>query len=393
LEQETIKKKAHQHPFFTPLIVDFYHQRNSDGRLEKDYCRSSLLAGIHQHENNNMSWFATGLDTLNALTEKVQQAIPDVVDKDLLAKLTLNTDEMKAERQQFGEEAKRKAEAKNLLAGMFPWETRDSELEILVEECKEAILALSSKEETFYGPYEMPSLKVNLDAQDGNKEDGDDEDDDDEDETQMKNSGKPSAESLEKLAKLQPLPPLLRDFDLDCHVGLIQKLILEDPTLKQQQSILSGGGEREKVFWQNYFFHSAYTRYEAGLSIDEIWSFKVKDAASAAQESAAAAQQQAEEDGDVQEETVDFDSTDANQGTPKPAFAPDEVNSGSTSNTATSVAGSGSGETGPNSSVGSSPPTSAVSEFELLDSVDADAVTGDPELDELEAEIARELED
>jgi hypothetical protein len=33
-----------------------------------------------------------------------------------------------------------------------------------------------------------------------------------------------------------------------------------------------GGGEREKIFWKNYFFHCAYTRYEAGLSIDEIWS-------------------------------------------------------------------------------------------------------------------------
>ena len=33
-----------------------------------------------------------------------------------------------------------------------------------------------------------------------------------------------------------------------------------------------GGGIREHIFWKNYFFHCAYTRYEAGLSIDEIWS-------------------------------------------------------------------------------------------------------------------------
>jgi hypothetical protein len=26
------------------------------------------------------------------------------------------------------------------------------------------------------------------------------------------------------------------------------------------------------AFWKNYFFHCAYARYEAGLSIDEIWS-------------------------------------------------------------------------------------------------------------------------
>ena len=35
---------------------------------------------------------------------------------------------------------------------------------------------------------------------------------------------------------------------------------------------LLGGGVREHIFWKNYFFHCAYTRYEAGLSIDEIWS-------------------------------------------------------------------------------------------------------------------------
>ncbi len=34
---------------------------------------------------------------------------------------------------------------------------------------------------------------------------------------------------------------------------------------------LSSGGNRERTFWKNYFFHCAYARYEAGLSIDEIW--------------------------------------------------------------------------------------------------------------------------
>ena len=36
------------------------------------------------------------------------------------------------------------------------------------------------------------------------------------------------------------------------------------------------GGAREAVFWRNYFFHCAYARYEAGLSIDEIWSAESK---------------------------------------------------------------------------------------------------------------------
>ena len=188
-----------------------------------------------------MSWFTSGLDTLSQFSEKVQKAIP--VDKDLLAKLTLNTDEMKAERQQFGDDAKRKADVKDMLAGMFPWETRDSERDILVEECKEAILALSANEETFYGPYEMPQLNVKLE-EDKKKKDGEDEaeeeEKEDEEEIKKKTEHKPSKESLEKLAKLEPLPPLLRDFDLDSHVGLVQKLLKEDPKLERQQSVLSG---------------------------------------------------------------------------------------------------------------------------------------------------------
>ena len=78
--------------------------------------------------------------------------------------------------------------------------------------------------------------------------------------------------SAEKLSKLQPLPKLLSDFDLDTHVGLIQRLLKVDPKLVEMHSRLSSGGQREVIFWKNYFFHCAYTRYEAGLSIDEIWS-------------------------------------------------------------------------------------------------------------------------
>lgn len=198
-------------------------------------------------KNKEMSWFTSGLETLSQLSEKVQKAIP-VVDKEFLAKLTLNTEEMKAERQQFGEEAKRKEQVKNMLAGMLPWETRDTERDILVEECKEAILALSDKEETFFGPYEMPQLSVILDEETRTKkesEDGEEEEVLDEEEERaeaitQKTTLTPSEESLEKLAKLEPLPPLLRDFDLDSHVGLIQRLLKEDPKLERQQSTLSG---------------------------------------------------------------------------------------------------------------------------------------------------------
>jgi hypothetical protein len=182
-----------------------------------------------------MSWFTQGLDKLTEITGKIQEAIP--VNKEMLAKLTLNTDEMKAERLHFDEEAKRKSDAKDMLAGMLPWETRDSERDILVEECKEAIMALSSKDETFFGPYEMPLLNVVTD--DKEKFEEDEEEEEAETSTMMKDL-KPTPESLEKLAKLEPLPPLLHDFDLDAHVGLIQKLLAEDPVLVAKQSTLSG---------------------------------------------------------------------------------------------------------------------------------------------------------
>lgn len=347
---------------------------------------------------------SSGLATLSNLSEKVQKAIP--LDKELLAKLTLNTDEMKAVRQQFGDEAKRKEQVKDMLAGMLPWETRDKERDILVEECKEAILALSHKDETFYGPYEMPELKVKLDDDDDDNEakkkankigeDGEEEEEDDAEEGleeeeeeggEDKMNQKPSQESLEKLAKLEPLPPLLRDFDLDSHVGLIQKLLKVDPELQRQQSTISGGGDREKVFWHNYFFHCAYTRYEAGLSIDEIWSFQAEDT------------QAVNVDPDKQveaevsaEEVVVFDDAESDRmSASDSAFIPDEISGEKPSD---AVTGSAMSE-GANvvDAKEPSPSGSATSDFEMLDEGEEDMGTGDPILDELEAEIARELED
>jgi hypothetical protein len=71
--------------------------------------------------------------------------------------------------------------------------------------------------------------------------------------------------SSEKLSKLQPLPELLANFDLDSHVGLIQRLLEVDSKLVDMQMRLSSGGHRELIFWKNYFFHCAYTRYEVRL--------------------------------------------------------------------------------------------------------------------------------
>jgi hypothetical protein len=149
--------------------------------------------------------------------------------------------------------------------------------------------------------------------------------------------------------------------------------------------VSSGGGPREKVFWHNYFFHCAYTRYEAGLSIDEIWSFQPEKVDTAKNEAA----EKVEEE-NVSEEVVVFDDEEGDRAsTPDAAFVPDE-----TIGDNEEVPGSGTSETSNFiDSEETSPSGSAVSDFEMLEDGEMDAGTGDPELDELEAEIARELED
>lgn len=224
------------------------------------------------------SWFSSAAlgDKINGLKEKVQSQVNNI-DPDLIKKLTLQSDELVSERQRIDEEERRKETVCDSLAEILPWETRDAEMEILVDECKEVILGLSSKNDTFIGPF---VLTGGLPTATG-EEDGD-EDDDDEDPDRKAAKDVAAAEaSAEKLSKLQPLPTLLADFDLDTHVGLIQRLLKVDPKLVEMQSRLSSGGQRELVFWKNYFFHCAYTRYEAGLSIDEIWSNEPRDSRSA----------------------------------------------------------------------------------------------------------------
>jgi len=210
------------------------------------------------------SWFSAASlgEKLNGLKDKVQSKVNNI-DPDLIKKLTLQSDELVSERMRIDEEERRKETVRDSLAEILPWETRDAEMEILVDECKEVILGLSSKDDTFTGPFVLA----------GGLPSGDGDEDEEEDEDRKVAKDLASAEvSAEKLSKLQPLPTLLANFDLDTHVGLIQRLLKVDPELVEMQSRLSSGGQRELVFWKNYFFHCAYTRYEAGLSIDEIWS-------------------------------------------------------------------------------------------------------------------------
>jgi hypothetical protein len=166
------------------------------------------------------SWFKD-------LTDQVQSVMPTLPKFDeggLLQSLTLTTPELRAERERIDAEEKRKERIRNALSGMLPWQTRDPERDILVEECKEAILLLSKNKETFFGPFPLPPMTAKSD--------------DDSDEA-LTNST-PSEDSQEKLVKLQPLPPLLENFEFLAHVGLIEKVLKEDPNLVQMQSTMSG---------------------------------------------------------------------------------------------------------------------------------------------------------
>jgi hypothetical protein len=182
-------------------------------------------------------------DNVKGLTERVQKALPKI-DQETLQKLTLTTPELQAERKRIDEEFRRKENARDTLAGMMPWETHDPERDILVEECRDAILQLSLDRQTFFGPYPMPQSKVNLGVSTAETTEEETEEKEEEEESaedhHPRGPSKPSAESLEKLAKLEPLPVLLQDFDLDTHVGLIDKLLKADPELVKMQSAHSG---------------------------------------------------------------------------------------------------------------------------------------------------------
>jgi hypothetical protein len=174
------------------------------------------------------SWFHSLTENL---VEKVHSA------GEVLEKLTLTTPELLAERRKIDEEEKRKEHVMDVLASLLPWETNDAERDILVEECKEAILNLSMSRDTFYGPYELPKL--------GAKTTTDDDEEDDKQQQEASsvvdpNKDMPSKESLEKLAKLEPLPTLLENFDFHAHVGLISRMLALDPKLVQMQAKESG---------------------------------------------------------------------------------------------------------------------------------------------------------
>jgi len=345
-----------------------------------------------------MSWFSGGLDMLNDLKNNVESSVKNNIDPELIKKLTRQSDDLVSERERIDNEERRKEAVRDSLAEILPWETRDAEMEILVDECKEVILALSSNEDTFTGPF---VLAGGLPSGEG----GEEVDDDDEDAKAAMDLS--AAElSADKLSKLQPLPELLSEFDLDTHVGLIEKVLKVDEHLTRMHSRLSSGGERERIFWKNYFFHCAYARYEAGLSIDEIWCPEQQA------KTPVALVEQGVEDYDVvnnSDEEVIFDSASSAAGSRESSSHNDKDNSSSVGGVSksqniqqnTKLAG----ESLQSSTTTSPPPKVDVvfksdpllaqsdsvggNDYEFVPS----SAGGDDELDELEAEIAAALDD
>mmetsp|Transcript_26082 Transcript_26082/g.34665 ORF Transcript_26082/g.34665 Transcript_26082/m.34665 type:complete len:379 (+) Transcript_26082:147-1283(+) len=378
-----------------------------------------------------MSWF--NLDSLNTtLTESLTQVSTSLnqvktqvqstlqIDDDLVEALTLRTASLTAERDAIDAEESRKETVKNYLAEMLPWETRDEEREILVEECKEVMLKLSCAEDTFEGPFasSSPNEVNEEEEEEGEEMEGK--------LTEVRSSSTPP--HLDKLAKLEPLPPLLEEFDLDTHVGLIQRLLGVDENLSRVHSQLSNAGEKEKIFWKNYFFHCAYVRYENGLSVDEIWASKpsapsseelAKAAAAASQHESIEEEEEEDDNKDEESGEIVFESNSDDGDHPKVESSAGVVGTPATTTPSTGIITT-TATTKNNSSPSSS--TTQDNSYEMIaneaaaaaeddddddviatvgdvsygggDDNDDDVVDdGDLDLDDLDAEIARELED
>jgi hypothetical protein len=141
-----------------------------------------------------------------------------------------------------------------------------------------------------------------------------------------------------------------------------------------------GGGERERIFWKNYFVHCAFTRYEAGLSIDEIWSGEPDVGFQASNNASALGIHDVKE-----EETIVFNdhSHDAVVDGSKAFPSEPETDANAPFSKAEDKDDSSGGN------------RSEIASYEMVQERNADPEDDEPidyELDELEAEIARELE-
>lgn len=318
---------------------------------------------------------------LGELTNKVQDALP--IDSDLIGKLTLRSDELVKEHELLDAQEKRKELVREYLSEILPWETKDETREILVDECRAAILNLSKEQSTFETPFRLQRGKMFNST--GLSEE----------EINFENELDPSqvdASSL-KLERMQPLPLLLDYFDIDTHVGLIERLLQVDENLVQMHSILSGAGEKETLFWKNYFFHCAFTRYEKGLSVDEIWSQKPKASITDEMTSVAAKATEAslhdimEDDNSVE---LDFEEQDANKSEAEQLqIASQSKNTSSPTSGDSLSIGAPESSNIPDSTQSDS--SGSGTSYEIVEESDNIEEQNIDDLDALEAEIAREL--
>jgi len=202
------------------------------------------------------SWFS--FDTLADLSSKLQESLPLDVDikKNLVSgitKIALLSPELVAEKNKIDSEEKRKEKVRESLADLLPFETKDETREILVEDCRDRILSLSTHEFSFIFPFEAPEgvhIFAPLQDDDGNEIPHD---------TAVLDKEREIAKA--RLDKLRPLPHVLENFDIDCHVGLIQRMFKVDKNLVMMHSKLSGAGEKEHLFWKNYFVNCAVSLF------------------------------------------------------------------------------------------------------------------------------------
>lgn len=170
------------------------------------------------------------------VSSKVQKALP--LDDELVKKLTLRSDDLQAEHDLIDAQETRKEAVRDYLSTLLPWETKDEEREILVEECREAMMNMTKEGQTFTGPFDLPVSAVRMFAEDSGIEEATEES---------------KAAASKNVEKMGSLPQLLDEFDLDAHVGLIERLFKVDKELVRSHSLLESAGKTEKIFWKNYF--------------------------------------------------------------------------------------------------------------------------------------------
>ncbi len=186
------------------------------------------------------------IPTLDTASEALSGISTKALNNEFVSKLTLRSDELVREHELLDAQEKRKELVREYLSEILPWETKDESKEILVEQCKEAILNLSRDKASFETPFALENGQMfnpdnytevtfenssdEADAEEGN------------DNEHNKDVGDSTIEMTpeQKLEKMLPLPLLLEHFDIDTHVGLIERLLKVDEDLVYMHSMLSG---------------------------------------------------------------------------------------------------------------------------------------------------------